>query len=58
MAWEVERTQLRGRISQLLAENRSLRFQLGQLHAQLQAAHEAQSGAHHLRAPPGRGGDR
>ena len=32
-AWELERSQLRTRIAQLLAENRSLRQQLGQIHA-------------------------
>lgn len=32
-AWEAERTQLRVRISQLLADNKALRLQLGQLHA-------------------------
>jgi len=31
--WEVERAQLRARIAQLLAENKTLRLQLGQLHA-------------------------
>jgi len=32
-AWERERSQLRVRIAQLLAENKSLRLQLGQMHA-------------------------
>ena len=32
-AWEHERAQLRTRISQLVAENKALRLQLGQLHA-------------------------
>ena len=32
-AWELERTALRTRIAQLLAENKSLRLQLGQMHA-------------------------
>ena len=31
--WELERAQLRARIAQLLAENKTLRLQLGQMHA-------------------------
>jgi len=33
VSWEAERSQQRTRLKQLIAENRSLRYQLGQLHA-------------------------
>ena len=44
--WELERSQLRRRIGQLIAENKSLRLQLGQMHA------TSFSNGAAIRAPP------
>ena len=47
--WEIERARLRARVSQLLAENKELKFQLGQMHA---AAYGAPAPPTHEAPPP------
>ena len=50
-AWEHERSQLRTRISQLVAENKALRLQLGQLHAAFAASMSMSAQGAPMRAP-------
>jgi hypothetical protein len=50
--WEVERAQLRSAIARLVAENRSLRMQLGQMHANAGFAAEPSHGQPQREAAP------